>query len=431
MVVYNDLHDCRVDQWTKAADDWAKLAKDAHTAADDLRNQGRKPLDEHWTDAVGKQAAKRLTDIATRLEAGGDIIKGVTMVVDGLTSSMDLAQRTLNHAIDLVNEYGLRIESGRAVGTYTGNAPTGPDVPQNVRDAYTKECRQLDEVNGLIDEALRQATQADEKASAELDKLATDIDVADPVKALNEVQNEASHTQLDMLQADIPTGKDPHLVREWWDGLSPQEHKTLMLAEPVALANLNGIPDSVKQELRGTDGKLDRVKLVQYALDHWNTPDKEKFDNNCTNFVSSALEVAGMQPKSDFWTGYMGDDTWGHESGTGWDWLDQRAYYSKSWASAGHLQDFLLKHGAEDVPASDVRPGDIIFFEQDEPAEGRAPGTTHHAAVVTAVTPDGDIRYTQHTDSYQNVSLDGRMPHEIEAEGQQKIRIVRPKPDWY
>lgn len=41
----------------------------------------------------------------------------------------------------------------------------------------------------------------------------------------------------------------------------------------------------------------------------------------------------------------MGDDTWGHESGTGWDWLDQRADYSKSWASANLLQDFLLKNG--------------------------------------------------------------------------------------
>ncbi len=109
----------------------------------------------------------------------------------------------------------------------------------------------------------RQASTAPAAHLAELGKLAKHIDIADPVKALNEVQTEASHTQLDMLHADIPTGRDPHLVREWWDGLSPQEQKTLMLAEPVALASLNGVPDGVKQELRGTDGKLDRVKLVR------------------------------------------------------------------------------------------------------------------------------------------------------------------------
>jgi hypothetical protein len=46
------------------------------------------------------------------------------------------------------------------------------------------------------------------------------------------------------------------------------------------------------------------------------------------------------------------------------------------------------------------------------------------------VTPDGDIHYTQHTDSRLNVSLDGRLPHNEVTEGAQKIVIVRPHPNY-
>jgi hypothetical protein len=47
------------------------------------------------------------------------------------------------------------------------------------------------------------------------------------------------------------------------------------------------------------------------------------------------------------------------------------------------------------------------------------------------VMPDGEIKYTQHSDSRQNVSLEGRIDSTEQAEGQQKVRIVRPHPDWY
>ncbi|MGW6145308.1 hypothetical protein [Streptomyces sp. NPDC055140] len=44
--------------------------------------------------------------------------------------------------------------------------------------------------------------------------------------------------------------------------------------------------------------------------------------------------------------------------------------------------------------------------------------------------PDGEIKYTQHTDSYQNVSLEDRI-NATEKQGAQNVRIVRPNPGWY
>ncbi|WP_171162009.1 amidase domain-containing protein [Streptomyces sp. I05A-00742] len=431
MVSYHDLHSCHVDQWKKAADDWIALSQRSSTAADDMREQGKKPLDEHWTDATGKKAGRRLEDLADRLEAGGDIIKGAAMVIDGLASTMEWAQRTLFHAVELAAGYGLEMHDGRAVGAYRV-APTGPGVPQRVRDDYKKEQEHISEVNGLIEEALRQAAQADAKASAELDRLATKIDVSNTGVAHNDILTETAHLEIDMLRGAIPVGKDPHLVREWWDGLTPAQHKALMLADPVTIADLKGLPPAVGRELRGADGKIDRVEMVRYALDHWDRADDLKFKNNCANFVSSALDAGGMEKKFDSMWGPHGDNTWGRESGTGFDWWDQRAYHSRSWASAQGLQNFLTRNGGEEVPRPEARPGDIIFYEQvaDDPG-GEPTGETYHAAVVTSVTPDGDIKLTQHTSSWKNVSLEAREHVATRNHGEQRIHIVRPHPDWY
>ncbi|GAA0420555.1 amidase domain-containing protein [Streptomyces luteireticuli] len=431
MVSYRDLYNCRVDQWKKAADGWIALSRRSETAAEDIRAQGKKPLDEHWADATGKKAGKRLEDIANRLEAGGDITKGVAMVLDGLAYSMEWSQRTLFHAAELASEYGLHIQDGRAVGAYTGTAPAGPNVPQNVRDDYAKECAHISEINDLIEESLRQATQADKKASAELAKLAKAVDIANTSVAHNEIEVEASRVEFDMLRADIPVGKDPHLVRAWWDGLKPEQQKALMRADPVTLADLKGLPEGVHTELRGADGKIDRVEMVRYALDHWDKKDDLQFRNNCANFVSSALEAGGMEKKFGFWSGPMGDNAWGRESGVGVPWVDQRVYYSRSWALAKDLQKFLVRNGGTEVPRAEVRPGDVIFYEQVASGAEEAPGETYHAAVVTSVTPDGDIKLTQHTSSWQNVSLDSRVHIATRNDGEQRIHIVRPHPNWY
>ncbi|MEV4437622.1 amidase domain-containing protein [Streptomyces sp. NPDC049577] len=436
MVSYHDLYNCRVEQWKKAADDWVALSRRSEAAAEDIRAQGKKPIDENWADATGKQAGARLEDLADRLESGGDITKGVAMVLDGLAYSMEWSQRTLFHAVELANGYGLHIQDGRALGAYSGAAPTGPNVPQNVRDDYAKESAYLAEVNGLIEEALRQATQADTKASAELAKLAGTINVSNTSTAHNELEVEAAHVEFDIIRGSIPAGKDPHLVRAWWGGLTAEQQKALMRSDPVTIHDLNGLPNGVYEELRGRDGKIDRVEMVRFALDHWDKDDDLKYDDgqgNCTNFVSEALEAGGMEEKIDsWWWGLQGDNTWGREKdGTGWTALDAKIFHSDSWARAEALQNFLLRNGGEEIPRSEARPGDIIFYEQVAPGTKTAQGETHHAAVVTSVTPDGDIKLTQHTSNFQNVSLESREHIANTNNGEQRIRIVRPKPNWY
>ncbi|MET9493365.1 amidase domain-containing protein [Streptomyces sp. NPDC006552] len=420
MVSYAGVDSAAPAKWKSASDEWHALAKYALDAAKDLRDYGVKPLAENWTDEVGKAAAGKFEKLANQFEVAYDILLAVDMVTDGVTTAIETAQSTLREARELAGHYGLTIGADGTI--------TGPPVHNRTEAEEMGPYRT--QVKDLIDQAVAQVTTADGLAAAQLARLAAQTGLTDPDKALNEFQTDASHAQMQMLAADIPVGQDPVTVRQWWDGLTPQQRTDLMRAEPVLVANLDGVPDDVRAQMRG-NGKYDRVKLVQYALDHWNTADPTDFGNNCTNFVSNALHEAGMKEKTSFWWGTTDDDGWMIGNRTGVDAVDKRLAYSDNWAAAENNQNFMLRHGGHEIARPDVQPGDIIYYEQSGPNDSIGQGTTHHAAIVTAVMPDGEIKYTQHSDSYQNVSLEGRINATEKHEGAQNLRIVRPDPDWY
>jgi putative amidase-like protein len=421
VVTYAGVDGAQPRKWADAAEEFQALSDYAIKATKDLREYGTKPLSEHWTDEVGAAAAADFQKLSDQLESARNILLAVNMVADGLTTSIETAHSTLREAKELATRYGMEIGADGTV--------TGPEVHNHTQAEEMGPYRA--QVQDLVDQAVEQVTEADSAAAKEFAKLGTATDVSDPDKALNELQTHASHVQMNMLAGDVPTGESPETVRRWWHGLSAEQRKDMMLAQPVAIAGLDGIPEETKRELRGTDGKFDRVKMVQYALDNWDKEDPTDFGNNCTNFVSNAMHHAGMQEKTSFWEGTSGDDTWMIGNRTGSDEIDKRLAYSDTWSAAENQQNFMLKHGGEEVPQSDVKPGDVIYYEQAGENESIEKGNTHHAAVVTAVMPDGEIKYTQHTDSRQNVSLEGRIDSTEQAEGKQNVRIVRPHPDWY
>ncbi|MFF8868221.1 amidase domain-containing protein [Streptomyces sp. NPDC015139] len=419
MVSYEGVQNALPRKWKTAGEEWHSLAKYALGAAKDLRDLGVKPLAENWTDEVGAAAAGKFEKLANQFEAAYDIMLAVKMVIEGMTTTIETAHSTMREANELAAKYGLTI--------HTDGTVTGPPVHSRTEAEDLAPYRT--QVLDLIDQAVEQVTTADKLAAAEFTKLAGQTGLTDPDKALNELQTHASHVQMQMLAADVPVGQDATTVRQWWDGLSAQQRKDMMLAEPVLIANLEGVPADVRQDLRG-NGKYDRVKLVQYALDNWDKGDPTDFGNNCTNFVSNALHAAGVKEKTSFW-GTSDDDSWMIGNRTGVDAVDKRLAYSDTWAAAENNQNFWLSHGGQEVSSSDVKPGDIIYYEQAGPNDHIEKGNTHHAAIVTAVMPDGEIKYTQHSDPNQNVSLEGRINATEKHEGAQNLRFVRPNPDWY
>ncbi|MEV7596326.1 amidase domain-containing protein [Kitasatospora sp. NPDC089797] len=404
-----------------AAGSWLALSKQAWQAVNDIHANGVDPLKENWKDRVGEAAGRKLEEHARILETGADIMRGVVMVLDALSTAITRAKLTMNSALDMAKEHGLTVdEVSGTVRAASGGADGSTDTA-------------VQEIDAMLQEALREATQADGLAAAELRKLAAATCETDPQKALDILQREASQVELNMYTGSIPSGDDPRLVADWWKALTDNQHKQLMLSDPVTLAHLPGIPEDVKLGLRGGPGaKYDRVKTVQWALEHWDDKSIDVFGDNCTNFASEALRQGGLHAKWDGLWGWRGDDTWGRSQDAGGDWLSQRVDYSKSWAGAQNMHDFMVRHGGEEIAADQVKPGDLVYYEEDSDHDDQdKKGVVHHTAVVTAVTPDGDIRYTQHSGGQKNASLDGRIDSFQEQRGHQKMHFVRVHPDWY
>jgi hypothetical protein len=169
----------------------------------------------------------------------------------------------------------------------------------------------------------------------------------------------------------------------------------------------------VQSRIRG-DGPLNRAELVKYALDHWNDSSLDwAGKDNCTNFASTVLAHAGM-PETESWS----KDPW-----------QRLGHSTHSWGGSGELHDYLIADTqSREVPLSEARPGDLIFLRQLAPSDDPATGDIHHTAIVTSVTPDGVIHYTQHSDSNINVSLQGREDGVVRAQGEQEQIIMRLDP---
>ncbi|MGN9914120.1 amidase domain-containing protein [Phytohabitans sp. LJ34] len=419
MVTFLELRDARPELWKSAADDAVALAQLAEESAGDIYERGAAPVGENWTDEVGTRAAANLRRLARRFETAAITLRGVAMTLDGLGESVEALQQTLLSAVDYARRHGLTVsDSGRV----SAQEFTRLEVPPEVGQA-----------NQIIAEAVESATRIDEEVKAELGRLtqaAADVAAAVAGGRLDEaltlaqrVQQSAAQNQIDLIRESLPIGESPQVVAAWWAALTPDQRAEYERAVPVDLHDLDGIPAEVKAGLRGSDG-YDRVETIRWAQEHWDDAGIDIFDNNCANFVSHSLLNGGLEQKMDPW-GTWSDNSWGRGLQTGWDWLDSNdRSHSRPWTQSEAQRDFFLDNGGSQVSTTDARPGDVIYFENA--GEDRA----HHAAVVTAVTPDGDILYTQHTDSQLNRSLDSRLAQYEVTGPEQDVVIVRPRQTW-
>ncbi|AHH97384.1 amidase domain-containing protein [Kutzneria albida] len=410
MVTMAQLRDVNLTSWRDAARGWLTLSQHTRQAALDIRDQGAGPVSDAWRDEVGQTAYEVLNKLAIEYDMAADVVKGAQLVLDGLADAVEIAQRELTSALSLVARPISVTEDGTVhVDLAMTLAPA--EVEQVTKRAAT--------IEKMICDAVEAASQADQTAAQALDKLRHGTELAitgdrdhDIDQALA-LQEDASLAQVNALHFTLPHGQGPDVVAAWWNGLTERERQELQLALPTELCDLDGIPDTVKADLRGHDG-YDRMAVVKYALDHVEDTSIDKWPSNCTQFVSTALSAGGIPAAGPY--PLLGPQ-W-HDGG---DWPFTNP--SRAWVNSQASHDFMLDHGGTEVPRGEAKPGDVIYFRNGK-------GEVYHAAMVTAVTPDGDIKYTQHTPGRTDSTLDGRASSIRDDQGSNDIAIVRVKPDW-
>jgi hypothetical protein len=413
------LRDMDVAAWTASANEWHTASEQLIAAARDVHDQVLRELPDAWTGQASTQAQSVVQDLVNRLEVDSMECQAVAFLVHGLAHTFQIAQSSLRTALAAAAQGGFRVTDSGTVEL--PNSPMARHDPD-----YAEWCRtQRGRLATLIDNAIDVASRADRAAHEELDTLSRHTDLTDPDRVKDGDLSDTSRIEVDLIAGTVPHG-DRTVVAAWWASLSDTDRQTLLQVAPWALENLDGIPEDVRNGIRGTN--YDGARVARWAIDHWQDNSDDPFDDNCTNFASNALEGGGVKQYDAFW-GTLDDDSWdkGHQWGIGP--LDEKDYsHSPSWAQAPASYQFWSEHGTE-VTMADARPGDIIYWEQADDGHDIPAGTVHHAAIVTSVV-DGDIRYTQHSGNQLAASYDGRAPVNEITGGQQRVHIIRPNPSW-
>ncbi|HJP79328.1 MAG TPA: amidase domain-containing protein [Pseudonocardiaceae bacterium] len=402
--------------WNEAADEWSWLLSITQETSDDLM-KCKGAIGTNWPDDVGKLAGNAVGQLYDQFNITSEVVASVVAILTALAESVGTAQTVLQDALYLASEASYTVDD-------TGNVTAG--------DAPFIDGKSLIDIQDMINEALRSADEADQQAAKDLAKLAalaTQAGGAKESDVLGE-QNSITKDAIAMYQDMVPPlGTRPDAVAAWWNSLTPGEQTVLENAVPLSLYHLDGIPDSIKAKLSGS-GPVDRMALIQYAEDNYGNTDLDwsSLGDNCTIFASDALHAAGL-PMSRDWNAYNnpfnilhGGEPDSLTSTSDWTIAQQFHNYLTSGPSNG--ADAPAGH---EVPVSQARPGDMIFFKTDpnNTTERDGANTIFHTAIVTAVLPNGDVLYTQHSDGYENLSLDGRQEYLQQSYGPNHPVIVQ------
>lgn len=425
MVNVTDLDSARPSLGLSAVTDWRDLSTDLGRVSQQIESEVYAAIFlGSWSGTAAGTAQQRMQRMTKALEAAQGEVSAVSDVLEGLAEAMSVCQRELDEARQLATRYGLTIEADGTVTAYPGS-PLEQAVKEFVAWAEGKQAPpQIAEVQELVRDALRRATKADQEAAAELRTLASHAEQSNPEKAYGDNTYSdgdglaASRLELQMIGQSIPTGP-PSLVSHWWAGLSSSEKTMLMEAAPGTIGTLAGIPASVQAQLRGTNG-VNRVAIVNYALENTFNGRDDVDKDNCTNFASDALLAGGLQQKGNFFTdkALLGDNIDGNWYKTSVPDVHAGSSRSHSWGGASDLHQFLVHNGSKEVPYSQALPGDIAFFKDSK--------GIYHTAVVTAKV-NGQIFYSQHTPGEQNASWGARQNSPDNTSS--SIIIVQPGSD--
>lgn len=421
-MTFSELRGAKPQLWLDAANDLRSAAEQCQRVEDDIHRNGVQPLTTDWPDHVGKLASDVLTKIADRANVSSILARAGVEPVDALSHAVTIAQNELENGVRFAESNGL------IVNPQSGSV----SLPATLQDHDPMELMLLaGQAQQLIDDAVEAATQADDICAGELRAVsASESNPETTVDQAKEVQANAVKKSLEEIRDTIPDGLSATDVQQWWNGLTPAEQFDLQRACPTELMGLDGIPNSVKQQIDRPELGYSSSGAVNYAKQNANNSSLDwDPEDNCTNFVSDTLKYGGGMPTkdSDTWpVNHWDHDGWS-DGGLGGDNAlpPQVPGYSPSWGAAQNNHDFFLNHGGSVVTdPSQVRPGDVVYWQMADSGE------VHHAAVVTGVLPDGEVLYTQHSDQALNYALNGRLPEFEHSYGQQNIQIVQPRVTW-
>lgn len=153
MLGVTDLYFAEPKKWDAASDDAMVASRHCADLAATARDDVAATLKRCWVDETGQAARRKFIKQADQLEIAADTLRALAKAYTKLANKMTAAQRDLLSAADYANKYELTISE---MGKVTASTPDPPD------DIDEK----IDHVQPLVNEALKDAREADTEAAA-------------------------------------------------------------------------------------------------------------------------------------------------------------------------------------------------------------------------------------------------------------------------
>ncbi|MGY3059630.1 hypothetical protein ACVWZD_003875 [Streptomyces sp. TE3672] len=256
-------------------------AADAYRATGDMASAAKDTIDNQICAGIRNQlkgeaanaAARELRELSKNFHYAQTECGLVSTALNGFAFDMAVAKQRLEAAIEdaradhcTVNANGsVTYPAGKKPGdekTADGGTVTGSTGGSPTSDALERQAasmhpnpnygRAMTYANRIAD-ALKEATDADEKWAPKLRALRADDDLkvskrdwADAQSDMGGVR-EAGKSYLDSLP-EPPKDGSPKDNASWWNGLSPEERAAWLSLRPDTVGALDGLPSTVRDE---------------------------------------------------------------------------------------------------------------------------------------------------------------------------------------
>ena len=289
-VDYTTLRSLRPGEFEDTADGYRTASNMASTAKDRINGQITAKMRQQLKGEAATAALRQLQELSKNFHYSQVECGLVSTTLNALAADLRAAKRKLTAAVEGAEAEKFTVNSDGSVsypaagdevagerpkgGTVTSsaktprsNAPIDPAGDANdAADAIEDQAANLNanpnygkalEYANRIANAVKEATEADEKWAPKLRKLKADDDLtvshrdwADAQKDMRGVRKGAED-YLDDIKSP-PRGGSPSDNAEWWKGLSQQEKDDYTALRPASVGAMDGLPAEARDEANRT-----------------------------------------------------------------------------------------------------------------------------------------------------------------------------------
>ncbi|MFF2512243.1 alpha/beta hydrolase [Streptomyces sp. NPDC058086] len=318
------LRALKPSEFSDSADGYRSTSDMASAAKDRIEQQITVAMRNANQGEAATAALKQLHELAQNFHYTQAECGLVGAALDGFAYDLEAAKKKLDAAVDNAQAEKFTVHSDGSISYPSGGQEVDGKIPgggtvtgltDSTASAVGRQAANFDpnpnhrraqEYAGQIADALKEATEADEKWAPKLRTLKADDDLTvsgrdwvDVKKDTGGVLN-AAENYLDSVK-EPPKHGTPKENAEWWKSLTDEQRADYIAVHPDSIGWMDGLPATVRDEANRTVLAEERG-AAQVELDTWMTkePDRYQMVHRINPNTGEEVDVKERLPETEW-----------------------------------------------------------------------------------------------------------------------------------